>query len=369
MKLLKACKEENIEEVERLLAEGEDVNFKNKTGLTALMIASNKGLVEIATSLINAGANVDDANKGGATPLMLASTKGHTEIVALLIAAEANIDIKNENGATALSTARKKGYIEIIELIEKVDSKSLDDTKEALKEAGEKGYEVLKEASKIGYSALKTASEKGYSAVKNSSEKYAKKLKERESVASNPTSSNDQPSFSDIKVLINDNEEILYEGRPSKTAFASAIVSIMLIPTLILVVTILIYIFDNSYRADPEALIGTFFIIFLPAIIASIVKYYGWKAIQYIITDRRTFVKQGIFNRKIMIVPNNKIQVISINTGSIDRRLGLNTISIDTSASGGGIFSALPLVGSTGICFKHIKDALTVINSYDRLGL
>ena len=83
----------DIRGVERLLAEGADVNEADGDGWTALMVAcradrdsddnsSNYQLV--VRALIDAGANVNKADLVGKTPLMYAREYGHEDLVEIL---------------------------------------------------------------------------------------------------------------------------------------------------------------------------------------------------------------------------------------------------------------------------------------------
>ena len=60
-----------------------DINFK--MGLTALMIASEGGHVDVLNMLLKHGANVNESDENGVTALFYASCKGHTAAVGALL--------------------------------------------------------------------------------------------------------------------------------------------------------------------------------------------------------------------------------------------------------------------------------------------
>lgn len=110
--------------VKSLLEQGVDVNAKAKIEgieLTALIVASKEGNLEIVKYLISKGANVNDkviaGEIGGFTALMSASAAGHTEIVKYLILKGADINAKADNGRTALIIASQKGYLEVVKAL------------------------------------------------------------------------------------------------------------------------------------------------------------------------------------------------------------------------------------------------------------
>ena len=102
------------EAVSKLIEEGADVDLKNWSGNTALMLATQHGKAEIVDTLIEKGANVDLTNGSGNTALMFAAQNGHAEIVTTLIEKGANVDAVNENGNTALTLATQNDHAGIV---------------------------------------------------------------------------------------------------------------------------------------------------------------------------------------------------------------------------------------------------------------
>ena len=88
--LLEVCEQGNLEEIERLLAQGADVNAKDNGGWTALMWVASYGHTETAEMLIDNGADVNAIDNYGRTALIIATSYGYTEI----------IDLLKEKGAT-----------------------------------------------------------------------------------------------------------------------------------------------------------------------------------------------------------------------------------------------------------------------------
>jgi len=147
-----------------------------------------------------------------------------------------------------------------------------------------------------------------------------------------------------IKELIHESEKILYASRPSKNAL-----------TISMIVNGIVYgIIGLSIY-----LVGV--VVVLP--VALLVTYYSWKNKYYIVTDSRTIVAQGIFNVATKIIKNKNIQIISINTGVIDRWLKLNSIELSTAGQGGGgtgVMSAFPMLSKGSVTLKQVvvKDVI-----------
>ena len=104
--LLKAATEGNIEGTKQLIADGADVNAKNRDGTTPLHTAAARGHKELVELLIANGADVNARRSkygGGYTPLHYAAR--HMEIAALLIANGADVNVKMD-GKTILDSAK-----------------------------------------------------------------------------------------------------------------------------------------------------------------------------------------------------------------------------------------------------------------------
>jgi ankyrin repeat protein len=122
--LNKEIEDENIEEVERLIDKGADVNNRDYAEFTPLIDAvfkENNDLVEV---LIKAGANVnyvvEDADK--LTALHAAVERGDSKTVRILIEADADVDQVDDNGSTPLYKAALHGSIEKVKLLINADA-------------------------------------------------------------------------------------------------------------------------------------------------------------------------------------------------------------------------------------------------------
>ena len=93
----------NFELVKQHLAAGTDVNMKEyQFEFSSLQIAAQRDLKEIVELLIANGADVNAKDRTNSTPLMVAASKGHKEICALLIAKGAFLNEKTEFGFSPL---------------------------------------------------------------------------------------------------------------------------------------------------------------------------------------------------------------------------------------------------------------------------
>ncbi len=124
-----ACSNGDLEQVERSLAEGVNVNAVTSDDLTALMMASYGGHTDVVESLINAGASPNAARSCGATALYFAVQENNPDCVKLLINAGANPNAANtSNGATPLSIATRLGHSDCVKAL--TEARERKETKE-----------------------------------------------------------------------------------------------------------------------------------------------------------------------------------------------------------------------------------------------
>jgi ankyrin repeat protein len=85
--------------------------------------AAWKGDTEKVQALLAQGADVNAKDKGGFTALMDAAWEGHTDTVQALLAQKADVNAKNKNGDTALMLANEKGHKDIVRILKQAGAK------------------------------------------------------------------------------------------------------------------------------------------------------------------------------------------------------------------------------------------------------
>ncbi|MBI3442062.1 MAG: ankyrin repeat domain-containing protein [Proteobacteria bacterium] len=102
--LRKAACKGRLEDMQRLLEEGADINASNKYNDPPLFNAAHYGHIECVRFLLQKGAKVDVMAPFGCTPLMGAAERGYVDIVHLLLAAGADPALR-ARGQTAANWA------------------------------------------------------------------------------------------------------------------------------------------------------------------------------------------------------------------------------------------------------------------------
>lgn len=114
--LHEAARRNDLEAVKQLLVHN-DINMRDSSNRTPLIIAAYYNRYEVAKFLINNGANLDNRDSSSSTALLYAAYMGFSDIAKLLIDGGANIDAVDFEGNTALHFAIEGGHIDIIELL------------------------------------------------------------------------------------------------------------------------------------------------------------------------------------------------------------------------------------------------------------
>jgi len=97
-----------------------DINAKaaGYHNVSALYLAAQNGKTDVAALLLRNGADLNIAADKGVTPLMVAAAKGHEKIVRLLLHYGADHTLQTKAGCTAHDSAMKNNHTDICKLIE-----------------------------------------------------------------------------------------------------------------------------------------------------------------------------------------------------------------------------------------------------------
>ena len=114
---LEAVTEGQLEEVQRLLGEGVDVNCFDDEKSTPLHVAAFCGHESIVAILLSAGASLVSEGQLGSQPLHVAAYVGHATIVRRLLAAKADVDARDDEERTPLHLASARGRVAVCEAL------------------------------------------------------------------------------------------------------------------------------------------------------------------------------------------------------------------------------------------------------------
>lgn len=108
----------NITSVESLLANGIDPDVKDKSGVTALMIAASEGNADIVRALLESGADPNvKSTIGDMTAIMFGAIGANPDVVRLLLESGADPDARTDGHPAPICGAARQGHIEIVKLL------------------------------------------------------------------------------------------------------------------------------------------------------------------------------------------------------------------------------------------------------------
>eukprot|EP00927_Polykrikos_kofoidii_P015404 TRINITY_DN16844_c0_g1_i1.p1 TRINITY_DN16844_c0_g1~~TRINITY_DN16844_c0_g1_i1.p1 ORF type:complete len:478 (+),score=97.45 TRINITY_DN16844_c0_g1_i1:75-1436(+) len=107
--LMLASASGRVNMVDLLLQRAAEVTAASDIGLTALVMAADKGFTEVVQRLLKARADANKSYGTGRTPLMGAAAQAHTGVVEALLIAAADVNAVSDDGHTPLLFAVEKG--------------------------------------------------------------------------------------------------------------------------------------------------------------------------------------------------------------------------------------------------------------------
>lgn len=115
--ILNLVEKNDIQGVSKALQNGADVNTRDKSKRSLLLIATINHQTELAKLLVTHGADVNLQADNQDSPFLYAGASGQTELVQLFLNHGARFDIFNRYHGTALIPACERGHIETVQLL------------------------------------------------------------------------------------------------------------------------------------------------------------------------------------------------------------------------------------------------------------
>ncbi|XP_019857878.1 PREDICTED: ankyrin repeat domain-containing protein 50-like [Amphimedon queenslandica] len=103
--------------VELLLSKNPDINIQDNDGQTALMYACHNGHHQVVKLLLHKNPDINIQDNDGQTALMYACHNGHHQVFQLLLSKNPDINIRDNDGQTALMYACHNGHHQVVELL------------------------------------------------------------------------------------------------------------------------------------------------------------------------------------------------------------------------------------------------------------
>lgn len=121
-RLITAATEGDKKEIEILLKEGTDINFRDWDELTALIAVASSGHLDICKILVKEGIDINAKDKEGITALMEASIMGHAKVVEFLLENGADINSIAASEVSAMWLAASEGRSDVMKILAKYNA-------------------------------------------------------------------------------------------------------------------------------------------------------------------------------------------------------------------------------------------------------
>jgi ankyrin repeat protein len=105
---------DDVAAIEALLSDGAQIDARDGTGATALLVATHGNRIDAARALIEAGADVNAKDRIEDSAYLYAGARGHLEILKLTLSHGADLKSTNRYGGTALIPASERGHVETV---------------------------------------------------------------------------------------------------------------------------------------------------------------------------------------------------------------------------------------------------------------
>ena len=112
--LYRALQAGDIDQLERHIYWGTDINVVDANGNMPLHVACNRGRPVIAELLLDNGAKIDALNRAGETPIYVSLMAGRTQVAELLVQHSAELDADRLLQATARNGVADRDVIEFL---------------------------------------------------------------------------------------------------------------------------------------------------------------------------------------------------------------------------------------------------------------
>ncbi len=158
----------------------------------------------------------------------------------------------------------------------------------------------------------------------------------------------------DLKRLVNENEKILYEGRPNKKSFIFESIFNPLLPFALIWAIIDIGFFGRAMLASEDVSLLSFVIPFMLLHMMPVWIYLGgvlftarkYKNTYYIVTDSGIYVSGGILSKTFNHKPFAELSHVDLHRGIFDQMFNVGDIISTSSQLSPNNASAAIVIGS-----------------------
>lgn len=112
-----AAQQDNADRISQLLSTGSNIEARDQSGSTALLVAARANSINAAKVLIDAGADVNAKDNIQDSAYLYSGARGHLDILNMTLAHGADLNSTNRYGGTALIPAAERGHVTTVQTL------------------------------------------------------------------------------------------------------------------------------------------------------------------------------------------------------------------------------------------------------------
>ena len=126
--------------------------------------------------------------------------------------------------------------------------------------------------------------------------------------------------------LLNNNEEVLLDVRPHWWFITPQVAMVVL--------AVVVTIVANAFGA-PTILIYVLCVVIVAALLNLAWRYVNWSGVNFVVTTDRLIFRSGVFSKKGIEIPLERINTVFFNTTLFERAVGSGDLTIESAGEGG----------------------------------
>ena len=178
----------------------------------------------------------------------------------------------------------------------------------------------------------------------------------------------------ELKLLVGEDEKIIYAGKPNKKCFIFESIFNPLLP-FALIWGIIDFGFIGVSMSSKDEHLGLFLIPFMLLHLMPVWIYLGgalltlrrYNNTNYIVTDKAVYASEGAFSKRYKTKPFAELSHVDLHRGIFDQWFGVGDVVMTSSQASPGSGRTMRTASNAGISIDSISDYIAVYNIVKKL--
>lgn len=178
----------------------------------------------------------------------------------------------------------------------------------------------------------------------------------------------------ELKLLVGDDEKIIYAGKPNRKCFIFESIFNPLLP-IALIWGLIDFGFIGVSLSSKEEGLAFFMVPFMLLHLMPVWLYLGgalltlrrYNNTNYIVTDKAVYASEGAFSKRYKTKPFAELSHVDLHRGIFDQWFGVGDVVMTSSQASPGSGRTMRAASNAGISIDSISDYITVYNIIKKL--